>query len=215
MLLSVPLIHVWHEDRGFRLAAIRNKGVAASTGDYIIQIDGDVMLERHFVADHADKACRGYYIKGSRVRLSPYGSSKICATRRACSISPISRKIIRDRLKSFRFATVGRLYGKHYRRHGVAIGCNMSFWRSDFIQVNGYDEHYEGWGVEDTDLCMRLEGIGIQTFKLFRMGLCWHLWHMERPNPKLRQAYEYMMDNINNKRYVAERGIDRYMDNGN
>ena len=39
----VPIIHVWHPDEGFRLAAIRNKAVLASTGDYIIQIDGDII----------------------------------------------------------------------------------------------------------------------------------------------------------------------------
>ena len=38
----VPLIHLWQEDKGFRLAMMRNKSVAAATGDYIIEIDGDI-----------------------------------------------------------------------------------------------------------------------------------------------------------------------------
>ncbi len=29
--MSAPLIHVWQPDEGFRLAASRNKGIAAST----------------------------------------------------------------------------------------------------------------------------------------------------------------------------------------
>ena len=40
----VPVRHIWHEDNGFRLAAIRNKAIAASKGKYIIQIDGDLIL---------------------------------------------------------------------------------------------------------------------------------------------------------------------------
>ncbi|MDE6305135.1 MAG: glycosyltransferase, partial [Muribaculaceae bacterium] len=45
----VPIIHVWQEDKGFRLAMIRNRSVAAASGDYIIQTDGDVLLHPHFI----------------------------------------------------------------------------------------------------------------------------------------------------------------------
>ncbi|MCS6896358.1 MAG: glycosyltransferase, partial [Nitrospira sp.] len=33
--------HVWQEDKGFRLAAIRNRAVAVTQADYIIFTDGD------------------------------------------------------------------------------------------------------------------------------------------------------------------------------
>ena len=45
----VPVRHIWHEDDGFRLAEIRNKAIAASRGEYVIQIDGDLILQRHFI----------------------------------------------------------------------------------------------------------------------------------------------------------------------
>ena len=115
-ILPVPLVHVWHEDRGFRLAAIRNKGIAAATGDYIVQIDGDVMLDRHFIADHADKATPGFYIKGSRVRLTHEASAIICRGRKAVKIPFFSPFLYKDRLKNFRCSPLGRLYGTHYRR---------------------------------------------------------------------------------------------------
>lgn len=60
----VPMRHIWHEDRGFRVATIRNKAIAASTCDYIIQIDGDLILERHFVQDHILFAKPGCYVSG-------------------------------------------------------------------------------------------------------------------------------------------------------
>ena len=40
----VPLIHVWQEDDGFRLAKIRNKCIACARYEYIIQIDGDIKM---------------------------------------------------------------------------------------------------------------------------------------------------------------------------
>ena len=45
----VPIIHVWHEDLGFRLATIRNKAIVKATKEYIIQIDGDIVLHKDFV----------------------------------------------------------------------------------------------------------------------------------------------------------------------
>ena len=50
-IFSVPLIHVWQEDNGFRLATIRNKAISNSNFTYIIQIDGDVILNKNFIKD--------------------------------------------------------------------------------------------------------------------------------------------------------------------
>lgn len=49
---STPVIHVWHEDIGFRKTIILNKAIAKCSADYIIQIDGDLILHKHFIKDH-------------------------------------------------------------------------------------------------------------------------------------------------------------------
>ena len=69
----VPIKHVWHEDNGFRLAMMRNKSVAASSGDYIIEVDGDVFLHPKFIEDHLREAAPGIYVKGAPIsaRNSP------------------------------------------------------------------------------------------------------------------------------------------------
>ncbi len=66
---TLNVIHVWHEDKGFRLAAIRNKAIGVAVSDYIIQIDGDIILDPHFIADHLSIAARGYFVTGSRLLL--------------------------------------------------------------------------------------------------------------------------------------------------
>ena len=73
----VPVKHIWHPDEGFRLAAIRNKSVAAAVGDYIVQIDGDIVMHPEFIADHMSVARRGFYAKGSRVRLTQIGRAHV------------------------------------------------------------------------------------------------------------------------------------------
>ena len=47
--LPVPLTHVWQEDTGFRLAAVRNRATARAAGDYPIYLDGDCIVRQHFV----------------------------------------------------------------------------------------------------------------------------------------------------------------------
>src|SRR5215212_3540345 len=49
---SVPLKHVWQEDRGFRLAEIRNRAIVASAGDYLVFLDGDCIARPDFIVAH-------------------------------------------------------------------------------------------------------------------------------------------------------------------
>ena len=65
-----PVTHVWHEDRGFRAAAIRNRALAATRADYIMFSDGDCVPAPRFVAQHRRLAERGWFVAGNRVLLS-------------------------------------------------------------------------------------------------------------------------------------------------
>lgn len=67
---NVFVNHVWQEDQGFRLSAIRNKAIAVARGDYIIQIDGDLILHKYFIEDHINWARKNTFISGTRCLLS-------------------------------------------------------------------------------------------------------------------------------------------------
>ena len=47
---KLPIKHVWHDDRGFRLSDIRNRGIRASAGAYVLFLDGDCIARTNFVA---------------------------------------------------------------------------------------------------------------------------------------------------------------------
>ena len=83
---EVPIIHVWHEDLGFRLASIRNKAIAKASKEYIIQIDGDIVLHKDFVKDHVHFAKKGSFVTGSRVLIRE-GLTKKMLAERNCIIS--------------------------------------------------------------------------------------------------------------------------------
>ena len=74
---SIPIQHIWHPDEGFKLAQIRNKANAAAKGDYLVQVDGDLILHPRYIKDHIAGAKQGHFIGGSRVILSKELSDKI------------------------------------------------------------------------------------------------------------------------------------------
>src|SRR5579862_5854456 len=75
----VPLRHVWQEDLGFRVARSRNRAIAAARGDYILLVDGDMVLHRHFVADHLYFAAPSCVLQGGRLRASPRETARLLA----------------------------------------------------------------------------------------------------------------------------------------
>ena len=77
--LPTPLVHVWQADEGFRLARSRNRAIAAARGDYVIIVDGDMVLNRHFIADHVRAARHGCFIQGVRLLAGPKTAGRMLA----------------------------------------------------------------------------------------------------------------------------------------
>lgn len=209
----VPLAHVWHEDRGFRLAEIRNKSVAAAKGDYIIQIDGDIVVDRHFVEDHARLARKGFFVKGTRIKLSEKISRRLRSRGSLPRFMPgfFSPGIEKQRFKTLRLTWPGFRKSLTYRSSGTGIGANMAFWRSDFLKTNGYDESFTGWGCEDTDLMERFLRMGLRTSKTFHVAKAYHLYHPENPSPHLEEAYRLLAEKAARGETECENGISKWL----
>ena len=67
--INLKVNHVWHEDKGFRKSIILNKALAKADGEYIIQSDGDCILDSHFIEDHINFSEPNVYLYGSRVSI--------------------------------------------------------------------------------------------------------------------------------------------------
>lgn len=203
----VPVRHIWHEDDGFRLSAIRNRAMAAAAGDYLIQIDGDLILHRRFVEDHARMAERGYYVVGSRVvlgeRLSAGLLSGTVKEFGLCSAD------LKNRLNGIRCPLLTTLF-RMREGHG-ARGCNMAFWRDDVVAVNGYDERMTGWGHEDKEFAARLNNSGIRQHSLKFGGIVYHLHHNTSSRSRENINFEIWQTTLRNRTVRCEQGIDAYL----
>jgi glycosyltransferase involved in cell wall biosynthesis len=178
----VPLRHAWQEDLGFRAARVRNLGIAASTGDYVIFVDGDMVLHPEFVADHHALIRPGSFLLGGRLNASQAEAARLLAggAPRFSMRMPFARVSGELKRKHALRLPLLATWKASRRKGGVAMSCNLGVWRHDLDTVNGFDDAYEGWGREDDDLTLRLRHAGVERRLLRYAGLAIHLWHKTR-----------------------------------
>jgi len=210
-LFTIPLIHVWHEDNGFQKATILNKAIAKSSGDYIIQVDGDCILHSKFVKDHVIKSEEGVYLHGSRVNIKQKYLSMLFEKQQvdfnflSAGIKKRTRalycKVLSDNYKK------NEQFSKKYR------GCNTSFFKKDFIAVNGYNEEFKGWGREDSELALRFHNFGLFAKRLRYSGIVYHIWHKELSKDNLKINDSIEINTIENNRNWTVNGVEKYLKN--
>lgn len=207
------LVHLWQEDKGFRLACIRNKAFAASANDYIIQIDGDIILHPKFIEDHLAFARPNSLLQGSRVMLGKNRSSSLLR-RKETSISFFDSDIKR-RENGIRCLSLSNyLLARYKNRYPIyyARGANMSFWKDDILKVNGYNESFEGWGHEDSDLTLRMLNNGKQKLILKFSAIAYHLFHPENKSIEKEAINKKLLEETHSKNVIwTENGLDKYL----
>lgn len=182
---DLRVVHVWHPDVGFTASKVRNRGVAAARGEYIVFMDGDCVPEVDFIARHKRLAERGYFVNGSRVLLSPAltqrvvtGAEQICGRSRLYWLGQRLRGQASKLTHLLRLPdNFGRIQ-RNFSWKGIR-SCNMGVWRSDFERVDGFDESFVGWGHEDADFVLRLHHSGVARKNGFCATEVYHLWHKE------------------------------------
>ncbi|MDQ7091679.1 MAG: glycosyltransferase family 2 protein [Methylococcales bacterium] len=210
----VVLKHCYHEDKGFRAGTIRNKAVALSSGDYLIFIDGDCIVFPYFIKRHRHFATHGYFVAGNRVLLNPAFTDHVLKNKLA--LHQQSRlKFIKWRLQGYINRLLPFIYVpfdffrlRHPQRWQKAMACNLALWKADFMNVNGFDQLFEGWGYEDSDLVIRLIHLGVKR-KEGRFALpVLHLWHFQNDRNSEDENYQRLMTRLNNPQFIwAEKGL--------
>ena len=210
--LNYELKHVWHDDIGFRAAAIRNKAVAASAGGYLIFLDGDCVPFPSFVHRHMTLKEYGWFVRGNRTMLSKSFTQIILKEglpiHRYSKFTWIKQRFMKN-IK--RVLPLMHVPVSWYRKNkpedwfGVKT-CNLGVWREDFEVVNGFDEHYIGWGREDADLAVRLFNNGIRRKEGIYATCVLHLWHSESDRGKLEENDALLQQHIHEKTKRAAEG---------
>lgn len=181
--------HVWHEDKGFRKNTILNRAVLASSGDYLVFIDGDCIPHRAFMEEHARHGKPRRVLAGRRVELSERISAMLTPDRvRAGHLeNRLFPLMVWDSMlgrasfvENALHIPLGFLCRAINRGQGSIIGSNYSLHKADLLAVNGFDERYHGPGLEDSDVEYRLRLNGVHVNRMRHMAIQYHVYHAPR-----------------------------------
>ena len=208
--ISLKFIHINQEDSGFRKALILNKAIHLSKSDYIIQIDGDCIPNEYFIYDHISNAKRGCYLYGTRVHIKKKYVPKFLwcyQNKNRKIIFSLFSPNIKKRFRKIRLPFLSKFYSKNEIISHKFRGCNTSFWKQDFISVNGYDNEFVGWGREDSDLMIRLHNLGIKGKRVKFSAIVFHLDHDETDKSKFIKNDLIQNKSITNKKIKVKNGL--------
>lgn len=211
--VGVALKQVWQEDRGFRLAEIRNRAIAASAGSYVIFLDGDCVTRPDFIAAHRGLAEPGYFVGGNRVLLSRTLTEEILAKNLESECWGLGSWAMRrvrgetNRLLPLLSLPLGPLRKRRSHEWEGVRGGNFAFFRADLERVDGFETSFVGWGLEDSDIVVRMIRSGVKRKDgRFATGVL-HLWHPEADRSQLAANRAKLDAVIKSDRVRALRGL--------
>ncbi len=216
---QIVLRHVWHEDCGFEKGLILNTAIASSQAEYLVFIDGDVMIRPDFVARHLELARPGRFCTGSLIRLDAEATAGV-------SEAMVADGTVFDR----RWLRANRALG------GVLVwlkaapmpkmilsvlevlspvrrslcGANWSGFKADILRVNGYDEAIK-YGGQDKELGERLKNAGVRGRHVRYSAVLVHLDHPRGySDPEKRRQHKKMIHDVRGSdRFWTDRGIQK------
>jgi len=222
---DLDIVHVAHPDIGRTKPIAQNNAILASTGDYLIFIDGDCIPYSTFIDSHATLSEKGKILSGRRVNLGP----KISARLRKGKLSSLTLEklyliyyplLILDGASHIEQGIFlnpsGKLYSLRQKRKSnlSMLGCNFSCFKSDMLDIDGFDESYGESAVpDDTDLQWRFEALGLQMKSSKLAANIFHLHHYRAPERYLGQMgpeLERMLERKKTGDYRAVTGLNSH-----
>lgn len=164
----LTISYTYQEDLGDRVAAARNAGARQAAGEIFVFLDTDALACPDFVARHIEahagpdaRAVAGYAY-GYNPRSEMPGLAEALAS------APLEDVVARlggqDGMRDRRYDFIAE-YGFDLNRCPLPWACfwtlNCSIRSADFWAVGGFDEDFEGWGLEDTEFAFRIQRKGI------------------------------------------------------
>jgi len=139
------------------LPIVTNFGIEQSEFEKIIILESDRILPQNYFSDVIKHLNYGVQITTSNMKKL----TKECTDSDICC-------------EGFEFFKEFRSQKNEFGSRNMWSG-NTALMKSDFIKAGKMDESYVGYGWADTDMCLAMEKIGIQS--IYREETELHLWH--------------------------------------
>ncbi|MDY5240652.1 MAG: galactosyltransferase-related protein, partial [Alistipes senegalensis] len=153
-------------------------------------------------------AREGCYVSGSRGIITEMLTQKVLSGE-ITSLSALT-KGVRNSNNAMRIPIISILY-RVLGPTRSPRSCNLGVWRRDLVRVNGFDEGFEGWGYEDTELGLRLNNNGVHQRCMKFRGIVFHLHHKISSRDNKEKNEQRYLESIREHRTRCEKGLDRHL----
>jgi glycosyltransferase involved in cell wall biosynthesis len=213
-----PMLHVWHEDKGFRKCRILNAAILKSNTDYLLFTDGDCIPRRDFVANHFNQKEKGYFLSGGYFKL-PMSISEAISDNDILSQKCFEFSWLNKQGLKINFKITKLIQNSYFAAFMNWVtptkrswnGHNSSGFKSDILAINGFNELLD-YGGEDREMGERLFNLGLFSKQIRYSAICLHLDHSRSyVNPE-KFAYNLEVRKFNKKNKITriESGIDKH-----
>jgi hypothetical protein len=163
--------YCFQEDRGFRVAAVRNAGAKLAQGDVLAFFDAGEIPGPGFATSHLSAHTMLPGVRRAMTGLICGWSAGTGQHAGGMPAEQLYRSISKDSDPRYQsLARVGFDLGKLALPPLVWWGGNISIRTEDFWESDGFDEGFTDYGVEDVELAYRLWERGIE------FGFCEDGW---------------------------------------
>ena len=209
------LLHLTQEDLGWRKNIALNNSIKKASSEYLVFIDGDVVLHPKFIEGHIYCAKPKRVCAGKRVELGAGYSQKLFDEK--ITVAQLANSFIRrvvslhqDKVRHYEDGIYinpkGYLYNNIVQKKHInyLIGCNFSCYKVDIESINGFNEDYKHPAIgEDVDINWRFRADGTEVISCRNIANVYHLWH--------KKGFGSSEGEINNKILKENFDINRFV----
>lgn len=172
--VKCPIRYSWLPDNDFRLARSRNIASHKATGEWLIFLDGDCVVEPSFIERFLTFADADRILFTNRKLMDRETTEFLLGS------GELTLKVEQYQTgRKFWKLPLGIFRKIPKRSWKNARGFMLAMRRDSFGLMGGFDEAYIGWGLEDSDLAVRGQRFGLQLYDArYGIGIL-HLYHPE------------------------------------
>lgn len=165
------------EDKGFRKAKAINNAIRMSSADWFFFLDGDCIPQQHWIRRYRLAFRRGYHFSTSGYVVLDLETTRTITPEKVADGS-FEALAIPQRLTRLRKAHARQLVYRALRRKRARIrGGNWACTAIALFAVNGFDENFENFGREDSDIRNRLINAGFRAMCQWSTNWTFHCHH--------------------------------------
>ena len=209
--LTYELIYLQQEDMGYRRNTALNNGVKVSTGEMIVVVDQDCILHPKFLEEYAKNYDKADLFTGRRFNLGKKYTEKVLKNKKR-KFNLLELLFSDSPIKKFLDAIY--VPWLSLKRNSRVLGSNFGIKKNFLEKINGFNENYIGYGLEDVDLEKRVEIAGGIRISMKNKAIQYHLYHPEPQGNTDRYNInrKILEETIRKKEYICKNGLKKLME---